>query len=264
MRSLVRPDPPADFEAAAPGYLDDLNERMLTALADVPQGKERISRLFEGHEHWGTTKGAFEAARNLPRCGYCERFRDLRGELHVDHFRPKSEVSTWEGEPDEVSDDPPRKIRTGLGYWWCAYRWSNLLLACWTCNAAWKRTLFPLDRATGRPLLLHPFEPFTMRDHFEWDCSGHIRSRSPEAHATIITCGLNRSELVRVRAHVFQAADDAVERYIDARRNGGPDEQKRSERHLRLLGGEDREFTGMVRWIFEDRTSVPAELFFDE
>src|SRR5262245_42295217 len=76
------------------------------------------------------------------KCAYCERRVD-RIESDVDQFRPKSL------------------------YWWLAYDWSNLLIACRTCNVT-KREHFPIvgDRVIGpdgdllseRPVLLNPCE----------------------------------------------------------------------------------------------------------
>ena len=264
MRSLTRPPAPDGFELDAQKHLDDFHAQLTLALASVPFGKEHISNLFKGREHWRDCKVAFERPGYLARCGYCERFRDLKGELHVDHFRPKSEVAVWTATPSEVSDVPPAIQRVGLGFWWLAYRWHNLVLACWTCNAAWKRTLFPVDPATSLPLLLHPFEPFATGKHFCWDRSGHIASRTPQGRATIITCGLNRRELVEARMKVFQDVSEATDRYIDAFRGGSTEEIARRERRLLLLGSGEREFTGMIRWIIEDRLCGVGDELFDD
>lgn len=264
MRSLPRPPLPDGVEVEFLGHLDSLHDRMTSALAQVPVGKEHIYEFFKGREHWRDYKAAFEAPGRRARCGYCERFRDLHGELHVDHYRPKSVVSAWSAPPAEVSDAPPPIKRLGLGYWWLAYRWSNFVLACWTCNAAWKRTLFPVDSSTRDPLLLHPFEPFLTRAHFCWDRLGYIAGRSPKGSATIATCGLNRRELVAARLKVYQEVEEAVDQYIEAHLNGSREQFRRCERRLDLLGGVDREFVGMTRWIIEDRTKIPTAEFFDE
>ena len=88
------------------------------------------------------------------KCCYCERKRDKR-ETDVEHFRPKAEV---EGEEDHP------------GYWWLAYSWWNLLIACKKCNQEYKKSKFPLkdrkkraytencDISEEEPFLINPLE----------------------------------------------------------------------------------------------------------
>jgi uncharacterized protein (TIGR02646 family) len=72
------------------------------------------------------------------KCCYCERRRG-RKELDVEHFRPKAELR--------------QGINTSLekpGYYWLAYEWRNLFLACKCCNEDFKKTLFPLEDPSKR------------------------------------------------------------------------------------------------------------------
>ena len=72
------------------------------------------------------------------KCCYCETKLYGAAHLHVEHFRPKAEV---------------RQSRAGNreypGYYWLAYCWENLLLACPICNMN-KGTLFPLENPVQR------------------------------------------------------------------------------------------------------------------
>ena len=102
------------------------------------------------------------------KCCYCERGL-LMGEAHVEHFRPKAKVEEAERHP---------------GYWWLAYSWENLLLACETCNIK-KGAKFPLEPGSERldpedcdlekekPILINPLkedpEEFIEYDFFEED-----------------------------------------------------------------------------------------------
>jgi uncharacterized protein (TIGR02646 family) len=70
------------------------------------------------------------------KCCYCERMWDLKRELDVEHFRPKSQIT---GE-------------VGLGYWWLAYEWTNLFFSCKACNQDYKKTQFPLEAGGIRAL----------------------------------------------------------------------------------------------------------------
>lgn len=62
----------------------------------------------------------------------------------VEHFRPKG---GWRQSPGQPIEQP--------GYYWLAYEWSNLFLACGPCNSRHKRNLFPLtDQAYELPVAL--------------------------------------------------------------------------------------------------------------
>lgn len=82
------------------------------------------------------------------KCCYCERKRDII-EFNVDHFRPKAQVK-------EAETNHP-------GYWWLAYDWENLIIACFRCNLK-KSSHFPLKdeskRASREKCDLEEEEPF--------------------------------------------------------------------------------------------------------
>ena len=72
------------------------------------------------------------------KCCYCEA---VFGHVYagaIEHFRPKAAVSQ------------DRTTRRGYpGYYWLAYAWENLLLACERCNTA-KSDVFPLSNTADR------------------------------------------------------------------------------------------------------------------
>ena len=88
------------------------------------------------------------------KCAFCERQFGNDGD--VEHFRPKAACRDKNGP----------LIRPG--YYWLAYDWDNLLLACAFCNQRFKRNHFPITNATHRakshaddvvheePLFIHP------------------------------------------------------------------------------------------------------------
>jgi hypothetical protein len=55
------------------------------------------------------------------KCWYCETF-EIRGDMPVDHFRPKNSVFECKGKHP--------------GYWWLAFQWRNYRYACTYCNSA--------------------------------------------------------------------------------------------------------------------------------
>jgi uncharacterized protein (TIGR02646 family) len=74
------------------------------------------------------------------KCCFCE------SSLHaqhgdVEHFRPKG---GWiQEEKDKLSE---------VGYYWLAYDWDNMFLACQKCNQTFKKNYFPIENPIERAL----------------------------------------------------------------------------------------------------------------
>ena len=89
------------------------------------------------------------------KCCFCEQIIHEEGD--VEHFRPKGAYKQELRKPLEYP-----------GYYWLAYEWDNLYLACTACNQRHKENLFPLinpeDRATShhdnikieKPIFINP------------------------------------------------------------------------------------------------------------
>lgn len=148
------------------------------------------------------------------KCGYCE-YPLARTDPNVEHYRPKSRVS-------EVPKHP--------GYYWLAYDWSNLLLACEFCNqlrrepptraitartrAAGKADKFPLldearrayspdgEISLEEPLLVNPTveEP---SEHLTFDPSGRPIYKSKKGKVSIEVYNLDSRQLNKQRRHVI-------------------------------------------------------------
>jgi uncharacterized protein (TIGR02646 family) len=73
------------------------------------------------------------------KCCFCERLVGTDGD--VEHFRPKQAYKQAIGEPLQRP-----------GYYWLAYEWHNLYLACPGCNQRHKQNLFPLQNPTERAI----------------------------------------------------------------------------------------------------------------
>ena len=86
------------------------------------------------------------------KCCYCES-KSTRSNIDVEHFRPKKAYShSFNG----ASLYP--------GYFWLAYDWDNLFLACQVCNQIFKNDFFPISeektRAQTNNLLIDNEIPF--------------------------------------------------------------------------------------------------------
>lgn len=155
------------------------------------------------------------------KCCYCERKRDRKREMDVEHYRPKGGVKDCEGH---------------TGYWWHVFKWNNLLWSCKTCNQKYKGTIFTLlpnatraqyeksDLNLERPCLINPkLEDPSQFISFHVDNSGGRyfvkavpragieNDKETRASETIRIVGLNRKEhgydLVQERGDALLGTD---------------------------------------------------------
>ncbi len=158
------------------------------------------------------------------KCAFCEVKIYPVSTPHVEHFRPKAAY---------INEETLEKIKPG--YYWLAYKWENLMLACPRCNSAtYKGNRFPLEIEDARAL--SPDEDLDLEqplllDPFVDDPREFIRFRRGVAYAvdgnqkgetTIKVLGLNREDLVdsreehlhsfKVIANAAAALDDGPEK----------------------------------------------------
>ena len=157
------------------------------------------------------------------RCCYCESLREPKRESDIEHFRPKTEIA---------EERPSRPA-----YWWLAYEWSNLFLACKVCNEEFKRTHFPIrgTRATGPgdsldaedATLLNPScDDVDDAIGFDWETLGEsvfmfgVGGEAERVRATVKILGLNRPLLARQRWDALAPLRMIADSVIEARRDG--------------------------------------------
>ncbi|WP_224367657.1 hypothetical protein [Hyalangium versicolor] len=170
--------------------------------ASDPLGYDSGMKVFAfnsaiyGHS---SVKAALRKAQH-DKCAFCESKISHIAYGDVEHFRPKA---GWR----QAEKGPLHRP----GYYWLAYDWGNLFLACAICNQQFKKNLFPLRtpsrRATNHlqrvsqeePLLLDPAadDPETFisfRKEVPYAVGGNARGR-----ATIKHLGLQRAALAERR-----------------------------------------------------------------
>jgi hypothetical protein len=91
-------------------------------------GRKLISADFKGYE---IVKPELWIAQHY-KCCFCEH-KIARSYNAVEHYRPKV-----------GADRRPGSLQNH-GYWWLAFTWDNLLLACPICNSSAKGIQFPLE-----------------------------------------------------------------------------------------------------------------------
>ena len=127
MIKIERASPPEDTG------LDKKRKKELRKIRKLAESGELKSKDFRAL--WSEAKvKKFLYESQYGKCCYCERKRD-KIEVDVEHFRPKAGV-------EEAEDHP--------GYWWLAYNWENLLIACKKCNQEYKKSKFPLKQGSER------------------------------------------------------------------------------------------------------------------
>lgn len=119
--------------------------RKIDKSKDVPDSLKNATPPIGGTSIDSSVYGADDVKTQIlldqhDKCAYCECL--LNGDFgDVEHFRPKRGYTT----PSQPKLVPP-------GYYWLAYEWSNLLVACSSCNRSFKRNHFALADETGRDI----------------------------------------------------------------------------------------------------------------
>ena len=158
------------------------------------------------------------------KCAYCETDTTAGAPLQVEHFRPKSKVT---------SDSNHN------GYYWLAYEWSNLTLGCSACNSS-KGTHFPingtrllsptiesnglpneakqkincLELLAEDPILLNP-EIDTVEEHFVFNPKGEIIGLDERGRETIKKLKLNRNRLIFWRKKILDETVSDIRDILD-------------------------------------------------
>ena len=163
------------------------------------------------------------------KCCYCESKPSPTSTGRIDHFRPKGAVRQ-----DKASN------RLYPGYYWLAYRWDNLVLACETCNRR-KSDYFPLEEPGQRalnhldlldresPLLLNPYAEPDLSEHLTFNESA-CEPATERGRVTVTVLGLNRPGLQEERHCVLSQ----LKFLCDVVRDPGTREDLRVRARLRI------------------------------
>lgn len=193
------------------------------------------------------------------KCCYCEKQLELKREVDVDHFRPKTKVT-------ENAEHP--------GYWWLAYDWDNYLYSCKQCNSDHKINHFPVANEENRisvegentdeeqALLINPyfedpsnFLAYDYQDREDIPEGVWVTARGDDAQMrgkhTADICGLNRSDLITRRARVLKTLILALRSYDVAMESENQTKIKRAKQTLKLLLDPYDTFLGMKKYFFE-------------
>ena len=178
------------------------------------------------------------------KCCYCEAKKYERGELQIEHFRPKGAVRQ---SVDDRNEYP--------GYYWLAYSWENLLLACQACNTK-KGTKFPLSNPDQRARSHHDdlkIEQILFVNPAEDDPRDHIRFQNDTPYPltergrqTINDLELRRDGLTEERLRYVGLLNVHLDILKDASGSGRQGLQQEAERVLKKSLQQDEPFSAMI------------------
>lgn len=186
-------------------------------------------------------------------CAYCES-PVSQVELNYEHFRPITEAAN----PGGVSDPDY--------YWWLAYKWENLYLACSEC-AQNKNNLFPVEgERLKKERMFGPNDPETYllidpcvdqpTDYLRFLDDGAVHSISPtragsradsRGSVTIKVLGLDRTDLVARRKQTIERARRRIGEFNPKRRSHSNDELRALVQTLEELTDEFSSFVAAKR-----------------
>lgn len=221
-------------------YYQQMMQHAVTPLP-VPPKKPRAKSNRYAHDEIKMALGEMFG----DKCCYCEASIEHVSPRHVEHFRPAS-------------------IYPAL-----AYKWDNLLYACFKCNSIYKKDKFPLAPSEQTPtedtinpgsrvetdlaLLINPC--LENPEHYLKFEDGNIVAKNNPAigapyrkgELTISVCGLDRPNLTRHRRRFLENIELRIETYELSIIIGDATKIHKHGGKLREHCQPKEEYAGMVR-----------------
>ena len=122
----------------------DATEKVIRGFEDwLKSDRQKPLRLSFNDAVWRDLKNWLRTNVFYRRCAYCERLiSGAKGD--AEHYRPKGAVKRWDANSEDLVEpscrivDPVTEAEITMGhpgYFWLAYDWRNLVLACGLCNS---------------------------------------------------------------------------------------------------------------------------------
>lgn len=213
------------------------------AYIDDPPAYDSGELMFDFNNHIYGAPQVREVLKGTQhnKCCYCE---NKTSPGRIDHFRPKGRVRQYKA-GEEIHP----------GYYWLAYEWDNLVLACEDCNNK-KSDYFPLKEPEQRarnhlepigresPLLLNPYVDPDPSRHITFEGSA-CRPITEKGRVTVSLLQLNRTFLQDERQSRLSNLEVlcAVARHPDICATLRRDARRRVDSFARC----DARFSGMAR-----------------
>ena len=221
--------------------------------------KQEIARAFYG-------KCAFCESRIL-HVDVEERVEPQTQYSHVEHFRPKGRVRDRNDQVVRYNHNNEKYDHPG--YYWLAYNWRNLTLACEICNSMCKSDRFPIEGnymldpeqdiskldEYEKPLLINPIDDlYDPHEHFEFNReNGFLIALSEKAKMCNRIFQLNQRGLPEARMQVYIQTRLHFKMALDCRFTGHPDPF--IESFIRRSREGKEPFTFAALWAIQDAES---------
>lgn len=232
---------PAILKLRGKGYEE--TEKMKVDYDNGERNFSFSSRIY-GHK---SVKETLKQLQNH-KCCFCEAKINHISHGDVEHFRPKAGYNTTRS-----------RSLTKPGYYWLAYNFSNLFLACQICNQSYKKNYFPLADETTRAHSHHDNyqREKTLIIHPEFDIPGqHLTfegevikplNGSNMGRETIKRTGLNRKLLQDHRLEFL-----VILKILAKVAKGNTPEANEAKTHFKKLGLPNSQYSLMVKSNFHD------------
>lgn len=244
--------PPAILKTKGKAKRRGLGAAFTRFTEDYVRGDKKFNFENGIYAHESVKEALIEAQHD--KCAFCESKVTHISYGDVEHFRPKA---AYRQNPNDALTMP--------GYYWLAYEWDNLFLACQLCNQRHKRNLFPLvnpaERATSHqhnaehehplfidPALDDPEEYISFRREVPYAINDNSRGR-----VTIVSLGLERTELSEVRYDSYEKL-----RLLSVLANANPPlpESVEAQDHLNRAVRNSAQFASMARSAIASQFSL--------
>ena len=253
-------------------------------VSDVENGKKpKITDLYKDSRMQKIYKSRQEPFYG--KCAYCE-CDVLINQGGIEHWRPKGRVTSASNKLVKIKTKNGT-VCTHPGYYWLAYEWQNLLLACGTCNGSLrvevsgqsqlvgKGTRFPVkgfrakkmgEESRERPLLINPVieDP---ADHMKVDRdTGVMIEKTPRGKTCIDIFGLNiREALLVERSRYIRKTKWLIQFWLNQIKSGESPEEKEAmceltEKVQRIKSGAIPYSAG-CRVVLQEFSNKLGELF---
>ncbi len=225
------------------------NSNLFTRNSEAYISNEQKFELNDGIYTHKSVKDALKEIQHS-KCCYCEKH--IKERSTVEHFRPKTSFRNQKSDQREYP-----------GYYWLAYEWNNLYLACDVCNTN-KNDYFPLlnpderaishksDLTKERSVLLDPGND-EIKDFlsFNGEIAVGLDEETKRGSTTIKLIDLNRQSLVEKRLEklkILKRLTEVVQLSKNQPENQALREQaNRCEVIIEAYLADEGEFLGAVR-----------------
>ncbi len=126
-------------------WINDCEKATIQLIKDYQLGKT----LNISKDLYSRQKAIFKKKPFYGKCAYCESSVDVNSPTVVEHFRPKKSVRDINNKIVKVRGSAGNTKKQHPGYYWLAYKWTNLLPACSKCNT-WHVNNKPSDKKIGK------------------------------------------------------------------------------------------------------------------